>query len=89
MKSAYYYRDFPVVRIEDGLVQGWSTQVLGANALAVLGDRVPLYGGYDPDHDRCLIGNLEDARYVETTRVRLGLPEGEELESARIFGRGG
>ena len=39
---AYYYSDFPVVRNEDGHVQGWSTQVLGANALAVLGDRVLL-----------------------------------------------
>jgi hypothetical protein len=43
----YFYVEFPIVRIHNGLYHVWHTNVAGASALAVRGKRVLLYGDYD------------------------------------------
>jgi hypothetical protein len=46
---AYYYSDFPIVRIANGAVRTWANEVPGARALTVRSDTVRLAGGYPPE----------------------------------------
>ena len=86
---AYYYSDFPVVRIADGAVIGWRTQTAGAKALLVESDTCALAGGYGPDHDRLVVGCLAGDRYEPIGDLRLTLPDGQPLPpGSRILGRG-
>ncbi|MFF4893397.1 hypothetical protein [Micromonospora chersina] len=59
---AWYYSDFPVVQIRDDSVVGWRNRVSGAKALAVSRSRVGLLGGYKPQQDRLVVGELAGQR---------------------------
>ncbi|SFR02990.1 hypothetical protein SAMN04488564_102224 [Lentzea waywayandensis] len=84
-----YYTDFPVVRIHDGTITAWHNDVHGAKAIAADGSRVALYGGYGPDWDRLVVGELGDDRLHVTGEFRLVQPDGQPLpRSAEVSGRG-
>jgi hypothetical protein len=86
---AYYYSDFPVVRIEDGAVRAWTTEVAGARALAVRSDNVSLAGGYGSERDRLVTGALQGGKLVVRTTQRIVLPDGSEVpERAVVTGHG-
>jgi hypothetical protein len=46
------YGDFPIVRVEDGMVSHWQNKVAGAEALAVDSDYVLHAGGYKNESER-------------------------------------
>lgn len=84
-----YYTDFPIVRVHEGVLTGWNNDVTGANALAVGGSRVALYGGSRPDHDRLAVGNISGDRLHITGEYRVVLPDGRRLpDKAHVIGRG-
>ncbi len=86
---AYYYTDFPLVRIDfDGQVRAWNTAIGGARAFAVDGRRVLLFGGYRPDRERCALGELGDTALEKLAECRLILPSGEPLQEGHVVGRG-
>jgi hypothetical protein len=64
---AYYYSDFPLVRIgRDRQIQAWRTGIGGATAIAVDESRVLFFGGYGDDEHRCLVGELGDLPSMAT-----------------------
>ncbi|MGW6424880.1 hypothetical protein ACWF82_19575 [Nocardia sp. NPDC055053] len=84
-----YYDDFSIVRIEDGVLTRWRNDVFGAEALAVDGDRIALYGGYGPVDGRLVVGTLSGGRMHATGEYRLTLPTGQPLAArTRVIGRG-
>lgn len=84
-----YYSGFPIVRIEDGDVNGWQNSVRGVKALATDGDRVLIAGGYRPDRDRVVAVRIDGGRLVPELDSRLVLPGGDRLPAtASIVGRG-
>jgi hypothetical protein len=86
---AYYYSDFPVVRIEDGSVRAWTNEVAGARALAVRSDNVWLAGGYGSERDRLVTGALQGGKLIVLATQRIVLPDGSELpERAAVTGQG-
>ncbi len=86
---AYYYSDFPLVRIDvDGQVRTWDTGLAGAGAFAVDGRRVLLFGGYPPHRERCMLGELGEAALENLAECRLTLPSGEPLQDGQFIGRG-
>jgi hypothetical protein len=85
---ACYYTDWPVVRIRDGAVTSWPSTVAGARALAVHDDRVALYGGYGPDQDRLVTGELT-ADGSGHGEYRVVLPEGQPIPArTQVIGQG-
>ncbi|WP_309110783.1 hypothetical protein [Saccharothrix sp.] len=85
-----YYTEFPVVRVRDGKVTRWDNDITGVRALAVVGRRVGLFGGYEEDRDRLVVGWLDGDRLRVTAHHRLTLPGGEQLPAdAGVIGRGG
>ena len=77
---AYFYTEFPLVRIRDGAYTTWSLGLAGAGALAVRFPHVLLYGGYerrdrvclvalDPSSTRCAVS---EARLVDELGKPLG-----------------
>lgn len=86
---AYYYTDFPLVRIEPGSqIRAWTSGISGARALATDGRRVLLYGGYSPNPYRCVLGRLGETEIEHLQEVNLSFPDGRSLEHAEIVGRG-
>lgn len=86
---AYYYTDFPLVRIgPDFTVRAWQTEVGGARALAVDGRRVLLYGGYASERERCILAEIGEGSLTHPRECRLVLPSGEAMSGGRIVGRG-
>jgi hypothetical protein len=86
---AYYYTDFPIVRIRADEITGWANEVKGAHALVVTDDRVVLVGGYRKDRHRILAGNLEGDAFSPAAPARLVMPDGRPLpEEAALYGRG-
>jgi hypothetical protein len=84
-----YYGDFPIVRISDGTVTGWSNTTAGAAALITGTDACALIGGYRDDRDRVVIGHLTEGRYAPTAERRLAMPDGRPLTGqVRMLGRG-
>ncbi|PZG23688.1 hypothetical protein [Nonomuraea aridisoli] len=87
---AYYYVDFPVVRIRADEVTGRSTGVSGARALVVADDRVTLVGGYGEECDRVVVGSLEGQDFRVGGPGRLAMPgERPVPREAAVLGRGG
>jgi hypothetical protein len=85
---AYYYTGFPVVRVTDGRVTGWSTTVRGAHHLLTNGYHCALVGEYDHP-DRVTVGQLHaTGRYEIRHRLRIRLPGDAELSGAELVGRG-
>jgi hypothetical protein len=87
---AYYYTEFPLVRIGAGrAIRWWSTPIRGARALAVDGRRVLLCGGYAPDRGRCVLAELRDGNGVTTVdEYRFVLSDGLPIDGVRVIGRG-
>ncbi|RZU76003.1 hypothetical protein EV384_4598 [Micromonospora kangleipakensis] len=84
-----YYTDFPIVRVQGGEVTGWRNPIDGARALAVSHTRIGLLGGYGPDQDRFVVGELDGDALRVAGEYRLVLPDGGPLP-ARVtaVGRG-
>jgi hypothetical protein len=86
---ACYYTAFPVVRIIDDRVTGWTNTASGATAVITDGRHCALVGGYRGDRDRVVIGELRpDGRFDIRHETRLSLPGGAPLPPSRTFGRG-
>jgi len=85
----YYYSSFPIVRIgANRQTQGWHTDVEGARALAVDGDRILLLGGYAGNRTRAVVGTLgSDVLGIdELLPTSVSGPDG--LESMALTARG-
>lgn len=86
---AYYYTDFPIVRVRAATVAGWSTQVRGAHALVVADDRVALVGGYAEHRHRMVMGSIRGEAFSADRPTRLVMPDGRPVpRTATLFGRG-
>ncbi|WP_182902928.1 hypothetical protein [Microbispora sp. H10830] len=86
---AYYYTDFPIVRIRAAAVAGWSTEVHGAHALVVADDRVVLVGGYGGDRHRLVAGRIQGEVFSAGRPAQLVMPDGRPVpRSATLLGRG-
>ncbi|WP_432866724.1 hypothetical protein [Microbispora rosea] len=86
---AYYYTDFPIVRIGTDAVAGWSTEVHGAHALVVADDRAVLVGGYGEDRHRLVVGSLQGEAFSADRPARLVMPDGRPVpRTATVLGRG-
>ncbi|OKI45719.1 hypothetical protein [Micromonospora sp. CB01531] len=84
-----YYSDFPIVQIRGDSVTGWRNQVTGARALVLSGTRVGLLGGYGPDRDRFVVGELAGQAMRVVGEYRLVLPGGGPLPAhVTVIGRG-
>jgi hypothetical protein len=84
----YYYRDFAVVRIDkDGIAFGWQTSIRGANAMAVRGDRVLLYGAYNSAPGSASLGRLKDGE-LRDVRSLVITANGSPVEPTAVVGRG-
>jgi hypothetical protein len=53
------YSDFPIIRVDQGVVTHWRNDIAGAKALAVDGDHVLLAGGYGTQSSRLALVRLE------------------------------
>src|SRR5581483_11597441 len=80
---AYYYSDFPIVRIADDTVTGWHTGTAGAHALLVGPGTAVLVGGYGPDRDRLTLGYLSRDRHEPIGEWRLTLPDDQPVPPDR------
>jgi hypothetical protein len=86
---AYYYTDFPIVRVRADAVAGWSTEVGGARALVVADDRVVLVGGYGDERHRVVAGSIEGGSVSPESSRRLVMPDGRAVpREATVLGRG-
>jgi hypothetical protein len=84
-----YYTGFPVVRIRDGVVTHWHSDVEGPTALVVGDSRIALVGGYGDRRDLVTVGTLGDDRVHVTEERRLVLPDDRPLpRGAIVTGRG-
>ncbi|MEU6799150.1 hypothetical protein ABZ907_46305 [Nonomuraea wenchangensis] len=85
---AYYYTDFPIVRIRAAAIAGWPTEVRGAHALVVADDRVVLVGGYG-DRRRLVAGSIQGEAFSVDRPARLVMPNGRSVpRAANVLGRG-
>ena len=86
---AYYYSEFPLVRIApDGEIENWDTRFNGgARAFAVASPNVVFFGGYEDERDRCVLFKFESGRVVEVAPLRLVLPTNVQLRSDHVVGR--
>ncbi|MCA2186398.1 hypothetical protein LDL05_15120 [Nonomuraea cavernae] len=86
---AYYYTDFPIVRVRAAAVAGWSTEVRGAHALVVADDRVALVGGYGEHRHRVVAGSIQGEAFSVDRPTRLVMPNGRPVpRTATLLGRG-
>jgi hypothetical protein len=86
---ACYYADFPVVRIRDRTVNGWSNDIGGTSALAALGPHVALFGTWSTGHHRLALAELDGDHTKLAGQYRVVLPDGQPLpESIQVIGRG-
>jgi hypothetical protein len=89
------YSDFPIVRVERGVVKRWLNNIAGAKALAVEGDHVLLAGGYRDQSDRIALLRLGDDQAQEIGQWQLQRPDRNaasllqgRAETLHIVGRG-
>jgi hypothetical protein len=85
---ACYYSDWPVVRVSDDRTAGWRNSIAGASAIALADGSVAFAGGYRGEHDRVAIGAIADEQIEVRALRRLAMPDGSEIPSDRIIGRG-
>jgi hypothetical protein len=69
------YTDFPIVRVEGGVVDYWRNDVAGARALAVEGEHILLAGGYNDASERIALLRLDDDRAEQIGECRFAPPE--------------
>lgn len=79
---AYYYTNFPIVRIEQDVIGGWATNVAGAKGLLVRDTTVALVGTYDNPHQVTRGSLLSDGRFEEGATGELNT-ESRDFESVR------
>lgn len=83
-----YYTDFAFVRVDKNKKKHvWKNQVHGAHALAVDGDRVLLFGGYDKDKNRCVVQTLSSSG-VAKNKTRYSIKASFDLEPTGVVARG-
>jgi hypothetical protein len=86
---AYYYTDFPLVRIGgDRRVEAWTTDTAGARAFAVGELDVLLFGGYGENRTAAKWLRLTDHKARTEQDVSLSLTDGGNLAEATVTGRG-
>jgi hypothetical protein len=69
------YTNFPIVRVQDGVVQYWQNEVAGADALAVGDGHVLLAGGYKDESERIALVRLGADRAQLIGEWRFPRPE--------------
>ncbi|KAA0940389.1 hypothetical protein [Streptomyces apricus] len=86
------YTDFPLVEIRpdrpEQPVRVWANRIRGAQAVAVHGERVAFYGGYDKERDRLAHGELTETSVEPADVGVLTLPDGRLPGRRRVVGRG-
>jgi hypothetical protein len=82
-----FYTDFPIARIEQGVITHWRNDIAGARTLAVDGDHVLLAGGYKEDSSRLAMLHLVDGEARFRGRWRFTPPD--RNEAGLVQGRGG
>ena len=83
---AYYYTDFPIVRIgPDRKVSAWPTATSGARAFAVGNGKILLFGGYSEKRFSTRWFGLGEKLVQE---VALSLPGQENIAESSVVGRG-
>ena len=87
---AYYYSDFPLVRIDsEGVVTAWTTEIAGARAFAVTNDCVLFCGGYRDRRWDTVLWKLGEGVLEDPREVHLVMPRGVRPErDATYVGRG-
>ncbi len=86
---AYYYTDFPLVRIaSDRKVTVWTTDTTGARAFAISKGAVLLFGSYSPSRTDCRLLRLGKDHAIVDADISLLLTEGGDLSHANVIGRG-
>ncbi|OKI20889.1 hypothetical protein [Streptomyces sp. CB03911] len=87
---ACFYDGFPVVRIADDAVSGWTNKASGVRAVVTDGLRCALVGGYGADRDRVVTGLLTDRGRLDVRcTTRLALPGGPAATGRyTVTGRG-
>lgn len=86
---ACYYSDFPIVHIDEKKqTTGWETNLAGPKALAVAGDRVLAYGGYEGHRTDCSLLQLGDGRAGAEAKVQLKLSDKVDPSTWNVIGRG-
>ena len=84
---AYYYTDFPVVRIAgDKQIDMWTNELGGASAITTDGRRVLLWGGYN-DRTRCVLQTISGDKLDSMTTINLILAEGDISQAQYVIGR--
>ena len=85
---ACYYTDFPVVKVDASRqVRAWKNDISGANALAVDGRRIALWGGYGDRRSRCVVQEIADHTLTNPAEIELGFPPGIDGAPVRVIGR--
>ncbi|WP_405656858.1 hypothetical protein [Streptomyces sp. RK9] len=86
------YTDFPLVAIRpdrtDRPVRVWANRIRGSHAVAVHGERVAFYGGYDEEQDRLALGEIGEASVEPRDVGLLTQPDGPAPGRRRVVGRG-
>ncbi|TXK35136.1 hypothetical protein [Nonomuraea sp. C10] len=86
---AYYYTNFPIVRIRAAAIAGWFTEVRGAQALVVADDRVVFVGGYGGNRCRLVAGSIRGEAFSVDRPAWLVMPNGRPVpRTATVLGRG-
>lgn len=78
---AWTYSSFAITRVQNSQVRSWPTRADGGDALIGDGERVALVGGRSVDHDRLVLGRL-DQDFTELGRARLAMPDAAPLPVA-------
>lgn len=82
-----FYSGFPVVRIADGTVTGWRTDLGGASTLIAGGDACAVIMGYQ--RPWAAVGQLDDGRYERIRERWLEIPGRQDgRDKLHMFGRG-
>ena len=73
---ACYYSDFPILRVgQHGECRIWTNEVRGAAAIAVAGDHVVLFGGYEDRRSRIALLKLRERGVERIGELKLMGPE--------------
>ena len=83
------YTHFPFIRVDHHFeVKAWSAEIRGPRQIAVDGDTVLAYGGYQEKAHDCWLLRLSDSLAHRVSQVRLELPDPVNLSEATVIGRG-
>jgi hypothetical protein len=82
--SVCFYTDFPLVHLSrDFTMTEWSGGPHGSHHLAIAGSQVLFTGGYDDPAEVGYLGTLQEDGRIRLRKVRLCLPDGSGLPTAR------